>query len=218
MVRISERMFQVFDSGIFKAALFDLDGVILDTEHQYTAFWHKVANAYFPDNPQFPQEIKGRTLVEISNLFFSDKPDVLQEVKALLNAHQEQMTYEYIPGAFEFVSLLHKNRVPTAIVTSSNQSKMQCVYAARPELRRLFSAILTAEQFSRSKPAPDCYLLAAKTLGIQPNDCLVLEDSRTGLTSGRRAGMHVLGLATTLPRNEVNELSDWTIANFNEIM
>ena len=95
---------------------------------------------------------------------------------------------------------------------------MQCVYKARPELRQQFDAILTAEQFTRSKPEPDCYLLAAKTLGVAPADCLVLEDSLTGLTSGRRAGMHVLGLSTTLPREEVCNLADWTIRNFMEIL
>ena len=197
----SDGAFTLFSTTAFKAALFDLDGVILDTEGQYTAFWQEIADTYFNDRPQFAHEIKG-----------------LEVVKSKLIAHQEQMTYEYIPGAPAFISLLHSHHVPMAIVTSSSLSKMQCVYKARPELRQQFDAILTAEQFTRSKPEPDCYLLAAKTLGVAPADCLVLEDSLTGLTSGRRAGMHVLGLSTTLPREEVCNLADWTICNFMEIL
>lgn len=214
----SDGAFTLFSTTAFKAALFDLDGVILDTEGQYTAFWQEIADTYFNDRPQFAHEIKGRTMHEISNIFFRGKEDVLEVVKSKLIAHQEQMTYEYIPGAPAFISLLHSHHVPMAIVTSSSLSKMQCVYKACPELRQQFDAILTAEQFTRSKPEPDCYLLAAKTLGVAPADCLVLEDSLTGLTSGRRAGMHVLGLSTTLPREEVCNLADWTIRNFMEIL
>ena len=75
-------------------------------------------------------------------------------------------------------------------------------------------AILTSEDFDRSKPDPDCYLKAAERFGVVPEDCVVFEDSFNGLRSGRAAGMHVVGLATTNPADAIRPFCDEVIKNY----
>jgi HAD superfamily hydrolase (TIGR01509 family) len=102
----------------------------------------------------------------------------------------------------------------TAVVTSSNIPKMLSVYAKRPEFRQLFDAILTSEDFAKSKPDPDCYLRAAQRFGVSPSDCVVFEDSFNGLKSGRAAGMYVVGLATTNTADAIRNYCDEVIPDF----
>jgi beta-phosphoglucomutase len=196
------------------AALFDLDGVIVDTESQYTEFWREIGRKFIPENPSFAAEIKGRTLVEIERKYFSHIPEALQEITKGLDALEARMEYTYIPGVEAFIRILRKHGVRMAIVTSSNQKKMDRVSAVHPELGKLFDRILKAEDFSRSKPDPDCYLKAAKALDEPIDRCVVFEDSATGLEAGRNAGMRVVGLYTTLPREEVEKRSDIVIQNY----
>ena len=164
-----------------KAALFDLDGVVFDTEPQYSVFWGSQCREFHPERPGLENEIKGSTLVQIYDAWFSgplaEKQPLITE---RLNAYEAQMDYIYVPGFEAFVASLRQEGVKTAVVTSSNQPKMEAVYRSHPEFRGLFDAILTSEDFERSKPHPDCYLKAAERFGIEPKDCVVFEDSFNG--------------------------------------
>ena len=201
----------------FKAALFDLDGVVFDTEPQYTVFWGQQCREYHPEHPGLEQEIKGQTLVQIYDAWFSGPLEPEQAViTERLNKFEQQMHYDYIAGFLDYITSLRKKGVKTAVVTSSNQVKMQAVYASRPEFRALFDAILTSEDFERSKPDPDCYLKAAQRFGVEPADCVVFEDSFNGLKSGRAAGMYVVGLATTNPADAIRPYCDEVIADYTK--
>ena len=131
-----------------------------------------------------------------------------------LNEFEAQIDYTYIKGLETFISDLHQHGVRTAVVTSSNIPKMQSVFKARPEFKELFDAILTSEDFSESKPSPDCYLRGAMRFGVDPSECVVLEDSFNGLKSGRAAGMFVIGLTTTNRKEDIEQLSDVQIADY----
>lgn len=199
----------------FQAALFDLDGVVFNTEPQYTVFWGAQCREFHPEHPGLEQEIKGMTLVQIYDAWFSGE---LSEKQALiterLNDYEAQMSYDYVAGFEAFIHALRSQGVKTAVVTSSNQPKMEAVYRSHPEFKGLFDAILTAEDFDRSKPDPDCYLKAAGRFGIAPEHCVVFEDSFNGLKSGRAAGMYVVGLATTNPTDAILPLCDEVISDY----
>lgn len=199
----------------FQAALFDLDGVVFNTEPQYTVFWGAQCREFHPEHPGLEQEIKGMTLVQIYDAWFSGE---LSEKQALiterLNDYEAQMSYDYVAGFEAFIHALRSQGVKTAVVTSSNQPKMEAVYRSHPEFKGLFDAILTAEDFDRSKPDPDCYLKAAGRFGIAPEHCVVFEDSFNGLKSGRAAGMYVVGLATTNPTDAIRPLCDEVISDY----
>lgn len=203
----------------YKAALFDLDGVVFDTEPQYTVFWGGECRRYHPEEPGLEHKIKGQTLVQIFDKHFSGELE--KERDAITNRlyeYEASMDYDFIKGFGQFIASLRERGIKTAVVTSSNNAKMEAVYKKRPEFRQLFDAILTSEDFKESKPSPDCYLTAARRFGFQPADCVVFEDSFNGLRSGRAAGMTVVGLATTNSGEAIAPLCDIVIndyTNFN---
>ena len=199
-----------------KAALFDLDGVVFDTEPQYSIFWGAQCREFHPEHPGLEHEIKGQTLVQIYDAWFSgplaDKQALITE---RLNQYEQQMSYDYIAGFEQYIRAIREAGVKTAVVTSSNQVKMQAVYRSHPEFKTLFDAIMTSEDFERSKPDPDCYLKSAQRLGVDIADCVVFEDSFNGLKSGRAAGMFVVGLATTNPSEAIRPLCDIVIKDYH---
>lgn len=200
-----------------KAALFDLDGVVLDTESQYSDFWGKQFRTYFPDMEGGEQKIKGMTLQQIFDAHFSDREDRQREIVEALYAFESSMNYEYIAGFESFVSDLRAHGVRTAVVTSSNRAKMENVYRVHPELHGYFDRILTSEDFARSKPHPDCYLKGAEVFGLTPDDCVAFEDSINGLLAVRAAGIYSVGLATTNSRERVRELADKVVDDFTQL-
>ncbi len=199
-----------------RAALFDLDGVVLNTEPQYTVFWGAQCREFHPEHPGLEHEIKGQTLTQIFDKHFTENG--LAEKQALitqrLNDYEAQMSYDYVEGFERFIAELRRRGIKTAVVTSSNMPKMQSVYRQRPDFKELFDEILTSEDFERSKPDPDCYLKAAARFGVESEECVVFEDSFNGLKSGRAAGMRVIGLATTNPPEAIRPLCDKVVSNF----
>ena len=201
----------------FSAVLFDLDGVIVDTEGQYSLFWKQIGEEYMPGMPDFALAIKGRTLTQIYDTYFPDAAD-RAAITERLNAFERQMDFPYIAGAREFLEALQAQGVPTAIATSSNCDKMACLYARHPEIKNLVTAVLTAEDARRSKPAPDCYLAAAERLGADISKCIVFEDSPSGLAAGRASGAFVIGVCTSLAATEIEPLCDAYIEDFKEFI
>lgn len=201
-----------------KAALFDLDGVVFDTEPQYTVFWGSQCRLYHPEHPGLEHEIKGSTLQQIYDKWWNGELEKERDiVTQRLNAFEAQMDYSYIAGFEAFVRDLRQHGVKTAVVTSSNMPKMESVFRARPEFTSLFDAILTSEDFAESKPSPDCYLKGAERFGVSPDECVVLEDSINGLKSGRAAGMYVVGLTTTNTKENIEALSNIQIKDYQDI-
>ncbi len=204
------------------AALFDFDGVVMDTETQYSLFWNEIGKQYFPQIEEFGRIIKGQTLVNIYAKYFAGMEKEQQDITARLNQFEKEMAYEYIPGVVEFMKDLRAHGVKMAIVTSSNDLKMANVYKAHPELKELVDRILTAEMFTRSKPAPDCFLLGAEVFGTVPQNCVVFEDSFHGLEAGNAAGMAVVGLCTTNPKEAIADkcklvMPDFTAFSFEKM-
>lgn len=195
------------------SVLFDFDGVIMDTETQYTVFWNEQGRKYLGED-DFGRRIKGQTLTQIYDNYFSDKPQAQQEITAGLNVYEKQMSYEYIPGVEAFIADLRRNGVKIAVVTSSNEEKMQNVYNAHPEFKGMVDRILTGEMFARSKPAPDCFLLGMEVFGSQPENTYVFEDSFHGLQAGMTSGATVIGLATTNSREAISGKAHYIIDDF----
>lgn len=198
------------------AALFDFDGVVVDTEPQYSVFWNAQGRKYHPEIPEFGRMIKGQTLTQIYDKYFAGMEEIQDEITSELNNFEQNMLFNYIPGVCAFIKELRAHGVRTAIVTSSNEEKMDKAYKAHPELRKSVDCILTADMFVNSKPDPECFLLAAEIFDTPSENCVVFEDSFHGLEAGRRAGMHVVGLATTNPAEQIRDKAEAVIQDFNE--
>lgn len=199
---------------MIKACLFDLDGVVFETESLYTSFWCEMKKEYCPEITDFEYIIKGQTLVQIYDKYFAGDEKKQQEITNKLNEFEQSMPFNYVDGFETFVKALRSEGIKTAVVTSSNREKMQNVYRKHPEFQSYFDAILTSEDFEESKPSPDCYLKAAARFGVQSKECIVFEDSFNGVRSGVSSGARVIGLATTNPIQEIKKYTDKVISNY----
>ena len=196
------------------AALFDFDGVVVDTEPQYSLFWDEKGKNYHPEIPEFGHHIKGQTLTQIYSQYFLHPEGLQSEITRELLDFETRMSFEFIPGVVDFMKELRRKGVKIAIVTSSNDQKMANAHRALPELKSMVDAIITADKVTHSKPHPECFLLGAETLQMPIDRCIVFEDSFHGLESGNRAGMKVIGLATTNPASSIADKATLVIPDF----
>ena len=195
------------------AALFDFDGVVVDTEPQYTIFWDEQGRKYLSEE-DFGRSIKGQTLGQIFGGHFAGMDDVQQQIVSDLNEYEKHMRFVFLPGVVDFMKALKEKGIKIAIVTSSNDLKMANVYREHPELTSMVDRILTSDSFTRSKPDPECFLMGAKVFDTVVDNCVVFEDSFHGLEAARRAGMKIVGLCTTNPREAISDKANVVIDDF----
>ena len=198
-----------------RGVLFDLDGVLLDSEGNYTIFWAQMDKEFPTGIENFASYIKGLHLTRILGFFESD--EVRQQVQDRLLDFERDTKYEFFPGALDFVRRLRDAGIPMAIVTSSDHKKMQALYEQYPEFPTLFEHIITGDMVAKAKPDPECFLTGAKLLGVDIKDCIVFEDSRNGLIAARESGAMVIGLPTTLAPDVVSQLCDMMVVAVSQL-
>jgi len=195
-------------------ALFDFDGVIVDTEPIYDVFWNEASVRFNLGIDDFAYKIKGSTLATILTTYFKDYPEeIVQQVKEESIAYESAMDLPAMPGSIEFLNMLYSNGVRMAIVTSSDESKIKRAFQML-NIGHLFETVVCADRITKGKPDPMCYLLAAADLGVSPEDCVVFEDSFYGIQSGTNAGMRVVGLSTTNPVETLIDKVHTVVPNF----
>ncbi len=195
--------------------LFDLDGVLIDSESEYSKIWTTINEKYKSGIPDFASKIKGMTLDNIlKNFPDSEKYD---EIRDMLHDLESRMTYRWLPEAKEFIEWLVNNNIPRALVTSSDDKKMEHLREELPELEGLFTEIITANRITKSKPDPEGYLLAASMIGADIRNCVVIEDSMQGVNAGKNSGAYVIGVAGTWPAEEIEPFCNVIVNNLGEV-
>ena len=179
-------------------ALFDLDGVLIDSETTYTRFWEEIDRIYPTGIENYAIAIKGTTLPEILKHYDSD--EVIADIVRRVIEFQENLTFNLYDGVAEFLTDLRLNSIRTAIVTSSDNRKMQLLFSQIPLLKELVDVVIDASMVEHSKPNPEGYLKAAAAIGCNPENCYVFEDSLQGLKAGTDSGATVIALSTTYPQ------------------
>lgn len=195
--------------------LFDLDGVLIDSESEYTLIWDEIDRQFPTGVDNFSVKIKGETLPEILHQYFSidDHPAVIN----MLNSMEQRMKYPLLPGADALLRKLQQQEIGAVLVTSSNEMKMKHLREEQPSLCSYFKEIVTADRISHSKPDPEGYLLGASLLEIDPHSCVVFEDSLQGVKAGKSAGAYVVGLSTTLPVETIAPYCNRVINNLDDV-
>lgn len=197
-----------------KTALFDFDGVIVDTEPIYDIYWNEAAHRYGLGINDFASLIKGTTLPYILEKYFSSHSEEFrQRVIDESNAFEKEMPFPPMPGSIEFLHILKEHEVKIGLVTSSDDIKVKRAFHLL-HLDNIFDTIVTADRITKGKPDPACYLLAASDLQESPGNCLVFEDSFAGIQSGTSAGMRVIGLSTSNPAETIKDKVYKVIPNF----
>ena len=186
--------------------LFDLDGVLVDSERIYTKIWEAIEMQWPTGIENFAYKIKGTTLEDILERYFPE--EVREDVSKELIRLEGMMIYEALPGAIGFLDTLRQKEIPIALVTSSNGLKMDHLWTDMPGFKEKFDVIITGDEVKHSKPSPEGYLTAAAALGVNPERCAVFEDSLQGVKAGKAAGAFVIGIAGTLKASDIAPYSD----------
>ena len=196
--------------------LFDLDGVLIDSESEYTRVWSEVHRRFPTQHPDMPHRIKGMTLDNIIATYY-EADGLGDKVRETLHLLEAEMKYEWLPAAKDFVAWLIDMNIPRVLVTSSDDKKMEHLREESPELEGMMTELVTADKITRSKPDPEGYLLGARLLGADPRNCVVFEDSMQGVKAGQASGAYVIGIAGTLPASAIEPYCDLVVNNLGEI-
>ena len=180
---------------VFHAVIFDMDGLLLDTERIGYDAWMQAAVEWGIELPnELYFQVIGRNLHDTEQIFKSHFGESFpfHDVRQLrLNygeAHIAQHGLPTRPGAVELLSMLNDFDVPKAVATSTaHQEAWRRLHIA--ELSHHFDILCGGDEVRHGKPAPDLFLLAAERLSVRPQDCVVLEDSEYGVQAARQAGM-----------------------------
>lgn len=185
--------YQLYQREI-KGILFDMDGVILDTEKLYTRFWQEAAQ--FFGHPMTREQALGmRSLnreagkAQLESYFGKDVDyaQIRKKRIELMNAFVEKEGITAKSGIRELLAVLKTMGYKTAIATSSPPERTQ-LYLESVGLAEEFDILVSGYMVEKGKPEPDIYLYTAEQLGLKPFECLVIEDSPTGILAAKRAG------------------------------
>ena len=177
-----------------KAILFDMDGLVLDTEKLYTRFWQEAANALgYPMTKEQALGMRslnrGAGLAKMESYFGPgvDYDAIRAKRIALMDAFVEEAGIAVKPGIQELLAFVKEKGIATAIATSSPLERTK-QYLTKVGLQDSFDKLISGYMVEKGKPEPDIYLYAAKELFLEPSDCMVLEDSPAGILAAHRAG------------------------------
>ena len=177
-----------------RGCLFDMDGLVVDTEKLYSRFWRE-ACAFYGYTMTYEQSLQMRGLggqagEAMLHSFFGPKADYMQlrnKRIELMDAFVDEHGVELKPGIFELMDFLEEKGIPAAITSSSPIPRIQ-KFLAPYGLDSRFAALCSGRDVPKGKPAPDIYLAGAKALNLPPEHCLALEDAPAGIESACRAG------------------------------
>lgn len=192
---------------MLKAVLFDMDGLIFDTESVYKVSWQYAAQEQgLVINDSFYQQFIGVQDPECEQMLaehFGNEIDMQRYCK-VRDKHFHNLREQGIalkPGFDALFNAIKQRGLQMAIVTSSHLPEVKHNFRNSDYLAQ-YDLIITAEDVERGKPNPDCYQMAHKHLGLKAEECLVLEDSNNGVRAGLDAGCRVAMIPDLLPPKE----------------
>ena len=206
---------------MFRAVIFDMDGVVIDSEESHILSEKKAFSKYgIKIKSNELREYSGTTakymfsmLIEKYNLD-AVPDDILNE--------KNKWIYDYVKekavlfrGFSELVRELKRMKVKTALASSSPKKLVEFV-VKNYNLRSVFNAVVSGDDVAKSKPDPEIFLLAARLLGIKPEDCAVIEDAVTGVVSAKSAGMYCIAVTNTFPKEKL-KIADLIIRSLEEL-
>ena len=206
-----------------KAFIFDLDGVIVDTAKYHYLAWRELANQLgFEFTKEQNEQLKGvsrvrslEILLGIGNKHLED--DV--KIKLLHEKNEQYLKYiakmdhtEILPGIDDLLNYLKFENIPFSLGSASKNARL---ILETLNLMGLFDSIVDGNDVSTAKPDPEVFLKAAEKLGVQPQDCIVVEDAQAGIQAANLAGMTSIGIGDKKVLSEADfvlkETSELTI-------
>ncbi|MGA9381121.1 MAG: HAD family phosphatase [Phormidium sp.] len=218
-----------------KAVLFDFNGIIINDEpiHKQLIEQILMAENLRPKRDEFRKFCLGRSDRACLKDILSRRGRVISEsylnqlISRKAQAYQERLAQmaelPIYPGLEDLILKLQSANLKIGLVTGALRSEVELVLS-RANLAQYFSVIISSEDLKVSKPEPDGYLLAIELLNqefanldLQPSECLAIEDTPAGITSAKRAGMQVLGVANTYPFHIIQRQANWSVDYFRDL-
>ena len=209
-----------------QAIIFDMDGVIVDSERMRRSVWEQVAREYAADYGLTRDNIYETysrcigTTEEVTIGIFRDrygKGFPYKEFRDRVWERLDGMEMPLKPGVRELLSWLREHKVQTALASSSYRNVVEEILGSH-RLMEYFDEIISGEMVTRSKPEPDIFLAAARRLAAAPAACLVIEDSYNGVRAASRAGMPVWMVPDLLPpTEEMEQLSERILEDLSAV-
>ncbi len=192
---------------MIEAIIFDHDGVIVNTEPLHVEVWKEFfqQKGETVTDEDLEEKALGKTELDVIKTFINQKTE--EEYEELLKERRElfhqffEKNFSEIPGVKDFIDSLRETNLKVGAASSSPKDRVE--YSLnRLEVRDVFQTVVTAERVKKGKPDPEIYLLAAEELGVDPANCLVFEDSGSGVKSAKAAGMRVILVKTSLDESK----------------
>ena len=208
-----------------QAVIFDMDGVIFDSERLVIECWQVIAEKHkIPDIVEICMRVQGNNRQETGKRFREKYGDDFpyetykKEVTALFRERYGEGRLPLKPGVAEILQELKQRGVPLALA-SSTRSDIVKLELDEAHLLSCFDAVLGGDMAPRSKPEPDIFLAAAAALQVEPKCCYVLEDSFNGIRAAHRAGMHPIMVPDMQqPDDEMRRLAEVIVENLPDAM
>ena len=201
-----DQLLKEFDT---RAVIFDLDGTLLDNNPYHLKSWIKYLekNQRNITEEEYNANINGRTnkdvIAYIHGKDMSDEDALKYSLeKEALYREIYQPFIEPVKGLLAFLQILAEKNIPMAIATSGIQPNIDFMFEHVP-VKKYFNVVVNSSHIKKGKPDPEIYLKAASLLGVEPANCLVFEDAVVGISSAKAAGMKVVAIATTQPKEEL---------------
>lgn len=196
----------------FAAVCFDMDGVLIDSRQAIEQAWTHVARRYdiSIDNETLEEHVHGRPGNHTLNTLFggfSEKER--QKIKREVDTLEETAPSPLIPGVADMLRALRRKRVPCALVTSSWPERVHFVLGLHG-LQGDFGVIVHREDVVRGKPDPQCYQIAAQRLGVASEDCLIFEDSHSGMLAAVHSGALCIAIGSAPKLGELGASAQYT--------
>ncbi len=194
-----------------EAVIFDMDGVIFDSETLVFQCWNVVAEKYGIKNvEEVCTQCLGINAVETKERFLTyygrDFPyeEYKKEMAELFHKTAAEGGLELKPGVVELLAFLKEHGYKTAVASSTRKAVVESELTSAGIIH-YFDQIVCGDMVKKSKPEPDIYLAAAEKIGVNPDTCYAIEDSYNGIRSAHRAGMDVIMVPDMLPANKEME-------------
>lgn len=202
------------------AALFDLDGTLINSEHRSMAMWAMLLDNHGVVHDEVVlRGFMGRrgrdVLAERADLFPGRRIDDLISEVMSFNDHPGLPAVVPVPGAADLVRRVSAHGSPIAVVTSASREWAE-ERLAEVGIRDLVRVLVSARDVVEGKPAPEGFLLAARRLSVDPAHCVAFEDSIAGIAAAKAAGMRCVGIATTHAGTELTE-ADIVVADLTGV-
>jgi HAD superfamily hydrolase (TIGR01509 family) len=205
-----------------KGAIFDQDGLMFDTETIWQDSWHTMAeNLGVPVPEGFTRAVSGSSgelMVEIVSRFFPslDAREYINLVRERTHQKQKEML-QAKPGLYELLDYFQSQGVKMIVASSSTRDSIRW-NLKKAGIEEYFLDVISGEDVTEGKPAPDIFLKAAHRLGLAPDDCYVLEDSYNGVRAGHRAGCYTIMVPDQIePDEEISQVYDACVSSLLEV-